>query len=122
MFQLALSYHHSTLFWLTLTSDDIKEHIYKLAKKDPTSSQTGMILRDSHVVTQVCLVTANKILRILTSKDLAPDLPDNHYHLIEKVFSVCKCLERSRKDKDAKFCLILRESNKITLNKKFKIT
>ncbi|CAO2595858.1 40S ribosomal protein S13 (Fragment) [Lemmus lemmus] len=63
------------LFWLMLTSDNIKEHIYKLTKKDLTRSQTGMILRDSHVVRQVCFVIGNKILRILKSKDLAPDLP-----------------------------------------------
>ncbi|KAH0502867.1 Phosphatidylinositol 4-phosphate 3-kinase C2 domain-containing subunit alpha [Microtus ochrogaster] len=96
--------------WLKLTSDDVKEQIYKLAKKGLTPSQIGVILRDSHGVAQVRFVTGNKILRILKSKGLAPDLPEDLYHLIKKAVAVRKHLERNRKDKDAKFRLILIES------------
>ena len=70
----------------------------------------GVILRDSHGVAQVRFVTGNKILRILKSKGLTPDLPKDLYHLIKKAVAVLKHLERNRKDKDAKFCLILIES------------
>uniref|UniRef100_A0A8C9E8U2 Small ribosomal subunit protein uS15 N-terminal domain-containing protein n=1 Tax=Phocoena sinus TaxID=42100 RepID=A0A8C9E8U2_PHOSS len=41
--QLALLYHCSTPSWLKLTSDDVKEQIYKLAKKGLTPSQIGCI-------------------------------------------------------------------------------
>ena len=84
--------------WLKLTADDVKEQIYKLAKKGLTPSQigqyktshaifmqeikdriedktwlvicfqTGVILRDSHGVAQVRYITGNKILRILKAK------------------------------------------------------
>ncbi|XP_041445094.1 ribosomal protein S13 L homeolog isoform X1 [Xenopus laevis] len=74
------------------------------------ASVTGVILRDSHGVAQVRFVTGNKILRILKSKALAPDLPEDLYHLIKKAVAVRKHLERNRKDKDAKFRLILIES------------
>uniref|UniRef100_A0A8C8UN49 Small ribosomal subunit protein uS15 N-terminal domain-containing protein n=1 Tax=Peromyscus maniculatus bairdii TaxID=230844 RepID=A0A8C8UN49_PERMB len=37
--QSALSYPHSVPTWLKLTSDDVKEQIYKLAKKGLTPSQ-----------------------------------------------------------------------------------
>ena len=75
--QSALPYRRSVPTWLKLTSDDVKEQIYKLAKKGLTPSQIGVILRDSHGVAQVRFVTGNKILRILKSKGLAPDsLPD----------------------------------------------
>ena len=69
----------------------------------------GVILRDSHGVAQVRFVTGNKILRILKSKGLAPDLPEDLYHLIKKAVAVRKHLERNRKDKDVKFRLILIE-------------
>ena len=69
-----------------------------------------MILRDSHGVAQVRFVTGNKILRILKSKGLAPDLPEDMYYLIKKAVSIRKHLERNRKDRDAKFRLILIES------------
>uniref|UniRef100_A0A8C9IAK0 Small ribosomal subunit protein uS15 n=1 Tax=Piliocolobus tephrosceles TaxID=591936 RepID=A0A8C9IAK0_9PRIM len=95
--QSALPYGRSVPTWLKLTSDDVKEQIYKLAKKGLTPSQIGVILRDSHGVAQVRFVTGNKILRILKSKGLAPDLPEDLYHLIKKAVAVRKHLERKRK-------------------------
>merc|ERR1711955_17990 len=83
--------------------------IYKLAKKGLTPSQIGVILRDSHGVAQVRFITGNKILRILKGKGMAPALPEDFYYLIKAV-SIRKHLERNRKDKDAKFRLILVES------------
>ena len=59
---------------------------------------------------QVRFITGNKILRILKSKGMAPELPEDCYHLIKKAVSIRKHLERNRKDRDAKFRLILVES------------
>ena len=70
----------------------------------------GVILRDSHGVAQVRFVTGNKVLRILKKKGLAPQLPEDLYFLIKKAVAIRKHLERNRKDKDAKFRLILVES------------
>nr|XP_021521707.1 40S ribosomal protein S13-like [Aotus nancymaae] len=109
--QSALLYRcRSVPTWLKLISDDVKEQIYKLAKKGLTPSPGSVILRDSHGVAQVGFVTGNKILRILKSKRLAPDLPQDLYHLTKKAVAVQKHLERNRKDKNAKFHLILIES------------
>ncbi|XP_041502781.1 40S ribosomal protein S13-like [Microtus oregoni] len=105
--QSTLPYCCSVPMWLKLMSDDVKKQIYKLAKKGLTRSQIGVILRDSHSVAQVRFVTGNKILRILKSKGLAPDLPEDLYKLIKKAVAVRKHLERNREDKDAKFRLIL---------------
>ena len=41
---------------------------------------------------------------------MAPALPEDCYYLIKKAVSIRKHLERNRKDKDAKFRLILVES------------
>ena len=108
--QSALPYRRSVPTWLKLTSDEVKEQIFKLAKKGMTPSQIGVILRDSHGVAQVRFVTGNKILRVLKAKGLAPDLPEDVYHLIKKAVAMRKHLERNRKDMDAKFRLILVES------------
>ncbi|ELW70763.1 Phosphatidylinositol-4-phosphate 3-kinase C2 domain-containing subunit alpha [Tupaia chinensis] len=112
--------------WLKFTSDDGEAQIYTQTGQEGSDSVTdrlllrtvgltlielsGVILRDSHGVAQVRFVTGNKILRILKSKGLAPDLPEDLYHLIKKAVAVRKHLERNRKDKDAKFRLILIES------------
>ncbi|XP_043857494.1 40S ribosomal protein S13-like [Dromiciops gliroides] len=108
--QLALLYHCSMPTWLKITLDDVKEQISKLAKKGLTPSQIGVILRDSHGVAQVYFVTGNKILRIFKSKGLAPDLPEELYHLINIAVTVQKHLDRNRKVKDIKLHLILNDS------------
>merc|ERR1740123_1183390 len=106
---------------LKITSDEVKDQIFKLAKKGLTPSQIGVIPRDSHGVAQVRHVTGNKILRILKSKGLAPDLPEDIYYLIKKAVSIRKHLERNRKDKDSKFRLILVESRIRRLARYYKI-
>ena len=57
----------------------------------------GVILRDSHGVAQVRFVTGNKILRILKSKGLAGEIPEDLYYLIKKAVNIRKHLERNRK-------------------------
>lgn len=62
-----------------------------------SSPVLGVILRDSHGVAQVRFVTGNKILRILKKKGMAPDLPEDLYHLIKKAVNIRKHMERNRK-------------------------
>merc|ERR1712232_986101 len=73
-------------------------------------SQIGVTLRDSFGIPQVSNVTGSKILRILKTNGLAPELPEDLYCLIKKAVSVRKHLDKFRQDKDAKFRLILIES------------
>ena len=49
-------------------------------------------------------------MRILKKNGLAPEIPEDLYHLIKKAVNVRKHLERNRKDTDGKFRLILVES------------
>ncbi|RGP64939.1 hypothetical protein FLONG3_9407 [Fusarium longipes] len=106
----ALPYSRSPPAWLKTTPEQVVEQIAKLARKGATPSQIGVILRDSHGIAQVKHVTGNRILRILKSNGLAPELPEDLYMLIKKAVAVRKHLERNRKDKDSKFRLILIES------------
>merc|ERR1712098_786524 len=101
---------HSVPTWFKSSPDQVVDNICKLARKGATPSQIGVILRDSHGVAQVKVVTGNKILRILKSSGLAPEIPEDLYFLIKKAVAVRKHLERNRKDKDSKFRLILIES------------
>ena len=106
----ALPYKRSPPSWLKITPTEVEEHCCKLAKKGLTPSQIGVILRDSHGIAQVGSVTGSKVLRILKGKGLAPEIPEDLYHLIKKAVSVRKHLDRNRKDRDSKFRLILIES------------
>ncbi|OJJ07040.1 hypothetical protein ASPVEDRAFT_201536 [Aspergillus versicolor CBS 583.65] len=133
----ALPYSRTPAPWVKITPDQIVDHICKLARKGASPSQIGVVLRDSHGVAQVKTVTGNKILRILKSNGLAPEIPEDLYHLIKKVniatlrtflpgrnnanaVAVRKHLERNRKDKDSKFRLILIESRIHRLSRYYK--
>lgn len=81
----ALPYSRRAPSWLKTSSTEVVEQIHKLARRGMTPSQIGVVLRDSHGVAQVRFVTGNKILRILKSGGLAPEIPEDLYHLIKKV-------------------------------------
>lgn len=53
----AIPYSRSPPSWLKTTPEQVVEQICKLAKKGATPSQIGVILRDSHGVAQVKVVT-----------------------------------------------------------------
>ncbi|KAG1464821.1 hypothetical protein G6F46_003050 [Rhizopus delemar] len=106
----ALPYRRTPPSWVKTTSEEVVDMICKNAKKGLTPSQIGVILRDSYGIPQVRSITGNKVLRILKSSGLAPEVPEDLYHLIKKAVSIRKHLERNRKDKDSKYRLILIES------------
>nr|XP_029116152.1 40S ribosomal protein S13 isoform X1 [Elaeis guineensis] len=145
----ALPYKRTPPSWLKISSQDVEENICKFAKKGLTPSQIGVILRDSHGIAQVKSVTGSKILRILKAHGiiflfclgfcivvlfkvlnficmglagLAPEIPEDLYHLIKKAVAIRKHLERNRKDKDSKFRLILVESRIHRLARYYKRT
>jgi len=93
-----------------------------MAKKGLTPSQIGVRLRDSEGIAQVKSVTGSKILRILKKHGLAPEIPEDLYHLIKKAVQMRKHLERNRKDKDSKFRLIMVESKIHRLARYYKRT
>jgi len=106
----ALPYKRTAPSWNKTTAGEVEDICCKLAKKGMTPSQIGVVLRDSHGIAQVSTVTCSKVLRILKGKGLAPEIPEDLYHLIKKAVAMRKHLERNRKDRDSKFRLILVES------------
>eukprot|EP00474_Spongospora_subterranea_P008385 CRZ08843.1 hypothetical protein [Spongospora subterranea] len=106
----ALPYRKSPPSWCKTDSDTVKNEITKYAKKGMTPSQIGVLLRDSQGIPQVRSITGQKILRILKVLGMAPEIPEDLYHLIKKAVNVRRHLEKNRKDTDSKFRLILIES------------
>ena len=118
----ALPYKRAAPSWLKVSSQEVSEHIVKLAKKGLYPSQIGVLLRDTSGIPQVKSVTGAKILRILKKNGIAPEIPEDLYNLIKKAVAVRKHLEKFRKDKDSKFRLILIESRIHRLARYYKRT
>ncbi|KAI7853385.1 40S ribosomal protein S13 [Circinella umbellata] len=106
----ALPYRRSPPSWLKTNTEEVVDLICKNAKKGLSPAQIGLILRDSHGIPQVKSVTGTKIVRILKANGLAPEIPEDLYHLIKKSVTIRKHMERNRKDMDSKYRLILVES------------
>ncbi|KAI9316339.1 40S ribosomal protein S13 [Dichotomocladium elegans] len=116
----ALPYRRTPPSWLKTSTEEVVDLICKNAKKGLSPAQIGVILRDSHGIPQVKSVTGNKIVRILKANGLAPEIPEDLYHLIKKAVAVRKHLERNRKDKNSKYRLILIESRIHRLSRYYK--
>ncbi len=58
----AIPYSRTPPAWFKATPEQIVDHICKLAKKGATPSQIGVILRDSHGVAQVRVITGMCLL------------------------------------------------------------
>ena len=75
-----------------------------------TPSQIGVRLRDQHGIPRVSSVTGKSILRILKHQGLNPEIPEPLYALIKTAVNIRKHMRKNRKDKNAKYRLILIES------------
>eukprot|EP00916_Digyalum_oweni_P015140 GHVL01024699.1.p1 GENE.GHVL01024699.1~~GHVL01024699.1.p1 ORF type:complete len:141 (+),score=15.09 GHVL01024699.1:42-464(+) len=117
----SIPYRRRPPTWVKDKPDEIVEQVCKLAKKGLTPSQIGVTLRDSSAIPHTRFVTGSKILRLLKLNGLAPELPEDLYHLIKKAVSIRKHMERNRKDYDSKFRLILVESKVHRLARYYKM-
>jgi len=108
--------------WLNIESTDVIKQIEALAKKGYKPSQIGVILRDNFAIPQSRLITGGKILRILRKKNLAPEIPEDLYHLMKRAVSIRKHIEKNKRDKDSKYRLILVESKIHRLVRYYKLT
>ena len=71
----AIPYSRTVPAWLKTTPAQVEEQICRLARKGVTPSQIGVVLRDSHGVAQVRIVTG------MIEKPLPPP-PPGGFHLV----------------------------------------
>jgi small subunit ribosomal protein S13e len=106
-----------TARWVAHTPRSITDLIVTMAKKGLSPSQIGVAIRDREAVPSIKLLTGQKIVRLLkkngtcsNNPGCAPEIPEDIYCLIKKAVNIRRHLEKCRKDKDAKYRLILIES------------
>ena len=84
--------------WISLSKEEIEEHILRLAKEGKSSSMIGIILRDQYGVPDVKLITGKSINKILAEKGLAPEIPEDLANLMRKSVNLSKHLAQNPKD------------------------
>jgi small subunit ribosomal protein S15 len=96
--------------WSSLKPREIESHIIDLAKKDKSTSEIGIRLRDQYAVPDVKIATGKNISRILKDNKLYPEIPEDLKNLIKRALQIREHLESNRKDIANKRNLQLTES------------
>jgi len=108
--------------WVTYSPKEVESLVLKIAKLGNTTSQIGLILRDSYGIPEVRDITKKKITQILEENKLKPEIPEDLRALIKKDIHLMKHLEENKKDMTAKRGLQLTESKINRLVKYYKRT
>ena len=115
--------------WVTHTPKTISELIVAMAKKGMSPSQIGVAIRDKEAIPSIKLLTGQKIVRLLKKNGTyscnvgcAPSIPEDLHCLIKKAVNIRRHMERCKKDRDAKYRLILVESRIHRLGRYYKRT
>jgi len=96
--------------WTLYKGGDVEKLVSKYVKMEKTSSEIGMILRDSYGVHNVKALTGKSITKILQEKNLAKQLPEDLLNLIKKLVGAKTHFEKNRQDQTAKRGILLTTS------------
>ena len=96
--------------WGTLSREEVVEEAVKLAKAGSSSAHVGTVLRDSLGVPSVRAVAGQRLSRVLASKGVKPELPEDLQALLKRVVHLQRHLETHPKDLSNRRGLTLMES------------
>jgi small subunit ribosomal protein S15 len=106
--------------WVEMPADEVESKIVDLHNQGRSTSQIGILLRDSYGVPRVSLVTGKKITRILKERESANKLPEDLQNLMRKALRLRKHLGVNTRDIHNKRSLQLAESKIRRLVKYYK--
>jgi small subunit ribosomal protein S15 len=88
--------------WAPYKDKEVEKLVVKYAKAGKSSSEIGLILRDSYGINSVKALTKKKVGAILEDNKLSPNLPEDLLNLIKKLIAVKQHREKNRQDQTAK--------------------
>jgi small subunit ribosomal protein S15 len=106
--------------WVELSGEEVESLVIKLARKGFSKSLIGVILRDSHGIPLVKVVTGKKISQILKENEIETPLPEDLSNLVKKALNIRKHMEENHKDLQGKKGLQRTESKIYRLIKYYK--
>jgi small subunit ribosomal protein S15 len=84
--------------WAPYKGKEVEKLIIKYAKAGKTTSEIGMILRDSYGINSVKALTEKKITTVLEENQLTKELPEDLLNLIRKLIDINQHLGKNRQD------------------------
>lgn len=96
--------------WVTYSNEEIEEFILKFTKEGKSTSEIGIILRDTYGIPSVKDVTGERITEILERNGQASQYPEDIMNLIRRAVNIREHLEENPKDLHSKRGLTIIES------------
>jgi small subunit ribosomal protein S15 len=106
--------------WVELSAEEVENEVVKLARKGYSKSRIGVLLRDSHGIPLVRVVTGKSISQILEENGIESPIPEDLTDLIKKALNLRKHLETNHKDLESRKGLQRTESKIYRLIKYYK--
>lgn len=106
--------------WVEMTAEEAENKVVALNNRGLSTSQIGILMRDSYCVPSIALVTGKKITGILKEWDSASKLPEDLQNLMRKALRLRKYLGVNKTDIHNKRALQLTESKIRRLVKYYK--
>ena len=106
--------------WIRYKAKEVELLIAKLAKDGKSSSQIGLLLRDTYGIPNVRALCGKSISNILKEKKLMPDVPEDMTAMFRRYAAIRKHLENNKHDETAARGLHLAESKINRLVKYYK--
>ncbi len=106
--------------WAQYKDKDVEKLVVKYAKAGKSSSEIGMILRDSYGVPSVKASTKKTVVKILGEHKLSKALPEDLLNLIKKLIAVKTHFEKNNHDMNSKRGIQLSSSKILRLVKYYK--
>ena len=108
--------------WVGYKAKEIELLIAKIAKQGKSSSQIGIVLRDTYGIPSVKLLASKSVSGIMKEKGTYPNVPEDLTNLIKKNILLNKHIETNKQDMTAKHGLELTQSHIRRLVKYYKRT
>ena len=106
--------------WVTMSREEIRELVLKLAREGRRPSEIGMILRDQYGIPTFKQVMGVKLTKFLEENGIVYDLPEDLANLIDKARRLKEHLKKHKKDYRNKHSLELIEAKIHHLSKYYK--
>ena len=106
--------------WVRYKTKEIELLIGKFSKEGKTSSEIGLILRDSYGIPNVKLLTGKRLQQTLKEKKLLSELPEDLMALMKRSVMIRKHMESNKHDMTALRGLQFTENKIKRLSKYYK--
>ena len=108
--------------WIRYKGKDVELLIAKLVKDGKTTSQIGILLRDTYGIPNVYALCGKSIGAILKEKKIMPEVPEDMTAMFKRYAAIKKHIENNKHDETAARGLHLAESKINRLVKYYKRT